>query len=91
MKDASGELSMTVITILAVVAVGGIFALFVWPIIQQQLANSTCKTYGNNYSASKVTSSGTTGGGNIFNISQNKYECCPAGVSAGNDKCYKVE
>lgn len=88
MKDASGELSMTVITILAVVAVGGIFALFVWPIIQQQLANSTCKTYGKDYKASKVASSG---GGSIFNLSQNTYECCPEGTSAGNDKCFKTD
>lgn len=91
MKDASGELSMTVITILAVVAVGGIFALFVWPIIQQQLANSTCRTYGKNYEAAKVASPDTPGGSSIFKLSQNKYECCPEGKSAGSEGCYKTE
>ena len=85
MKDASGELSMTVITILAVVAVGGIFAIFVWPIIQQQLANSTCRTYGENYKAQVDTSKSTAGSNSIFDLSKKTYKCCDG------DKCESIQ
>ena len=31
MKEASGELSMTAVAVVAIAAVGGIFMAFVWP------------------------------------------------------------
>ena len=34
MKEATGELNMTVITVVAIAAVGLLFTLFVWPNIQ---------------------------------------------------------
>ena len=43
MKEASGELNMTVVTIAAIAAVGAFFYAFVWPTIQKSIANSTCK------------------------------------------------
>ena len=72
MKDASGELSMTVITIIAVVAVGAIFAFFVWPIIQRSLADTTCRTYGNEYEAVKQEGGEEIGN----NVTANKFLCC---------------
>ena len=41
MKEASGELNMTVITVVASAAVGLLFTLFVWPNIQANLMLST--------------------------------------------------
>ena len=41
MKEATGELNMTVITVVAIAAVGLIFTLFVWPNIQASLMMST--------------------------------------------------
>lgn len=41
MKEASGELNMTVITVVAIAAVGLLFTLFVWPNIQANLMLST--------------------------------------------------
>ncbi len=41
MKEATGELNMTVITVVAVAAVGLLFTLFVWPNIQANLMLST--------------------------------------------------
>ncbi|MBE6140663.1 MAG: hypothetical protein E7172_03915 [Firmicutes bacterium] len=42
MKEATGELNMTVVTVVAVAAVGAFFYAFVWPGIQQGLARNTC-------------------------------------------------
>ncbi len=41
MKEATGELNMTVITVVAIAAVGALFTFFVWPNIQQNLLLST--------------------------------------------------
>ena len=43
MKEATGELNMTVITVVAIAAVGMLFTIFVWPNIQSNLAlNTAC-------------------------------------------------
>ncbi len=41
MKEATGELNMTVITVVAIAAVGTLFTLFVWPNIQSNIILST--------------------------------------------------
>lgn len=41
MKEATGELNMTVITVVAIAGVGLLFTLFVWPNIQSNLAIQT--------------------------------------------------
>ena len=49
MKEATGELNMTVITVVAIAAVGLLFTLFVWPNIQANLAiNTACANIDNN-------------------------------------------
>lgn len=40
MKEATGELNMTVITVVAIAAVGLLFTVFVWPNIQANLTLS---------------------------------------------------
>ncbi len=49
MKEATGELSTTVITVIAIAAVAGLFYAFVWPAIQRSIAARTCETLGDNY------------------------------------------
>ena len=42
MKEATGELNMTVVTVVAIAAVGGFFYAFVWPSIRAGLMKNTC-------------------------------------------------
>lgn len=44
MKEATGELNMTVITVVAIAAVAGIFYGFVWPGIRTSIQRNTCET-----------------------------------------------
>ncbi len=41
MKEATGELNMTVITVVAIAAVGAFFYVFVWPAIQGSIEQNT--------------------------------------------------
>lgn len=45
MKEASGELNMTLITIVAVAAIAGLFA-FLWPTIKQNIVDKWNNTSG---------------------------------------------
>ena len=42
MKEATGELNMTVITVVAIAAVAAFFYAFVWPSIKTSIGNNTC-------------------------------------------------
>ena len=75
MKEATGELNMTVVTIVAIAAVALLFYVFLWPTIQKSIVNQTCKTYGANYGAVKVGDAGSGTGAEVA-----KWKCCPAGV-----------
>ena len=49
MKEATGELNMTVITVVAIAAVGALFTFFVWPNIQANLMlNTACSQVNSN-------------------------------------------
>lgn len=39
MKEASGELNMTVVTIIAIAGIAGFFTVFLWPRIQNSITN----------------------------------------------------
>lgn len=54
MKEATGELNMTVITVIAIAAVAALFYAFVWPMIQRTIVQQTCNTYGPGYTAEPV-------------------------------------
>ena len=41
MKEATGELNMTVITVVAIVAVGAFFYAIIWPRISNSLSKNT--------------------------------------------------
>ena len=41
MKEATGELNMTVITVVAIAAVGAFFTVFIWPRIKNSVTSST--------------------------------------------------
>lgn len=57
MKEATGELNMTVITVVAIAAVAALFYAFVWPVIQQSIATNSCTAaYGPDYAAKKENS-----------------------------------
>ena len=49
MKEATGELNLTVITVVAIAAIAGIFYAFVWPGIKNAINQRTCETYGTGY------------------------------------------
>ncbi len=44
MKEATGELNMTVITVVAIAAIAAIFYAWIWPGIQVSIAKNTCKS-----------------------------------------------
>ena len=85
MKEATGELNMTVITVIAIAAVAGLFYAFVWPMVQKTIVQRTCDSYGTGYVAQKGTKKGTNcvdaGDNSSFNDAANKNEsttwyCC---------------
>lgn len=41
MKEATGELNMTVVTVIAITAIGAIFYTLVWPRIQNSIDRNT--------------------------------------------------
>ncbi|MEG1143350.1 MAG: hypothetical protein RSD96_02090 [Bacilli bacterium] len=72
MKEATGELNMTVITVVAIAAIAGLFYAFVWPMIQRSIVDKTCQTYGPEYHASNKG----TGNGCIDYEGAGEWKCC---------------
>lgn len=81
MKEATGELNMTVVTLIAVAAVAGLFYFFLWPMVQRMVANQTCSTYGKDWTAEYVTEEdiGTQAKIKI-------WMCCPVTSSTSGGK-----
>lgn len=48
MKEATGELNMTVVTVVAIAAVAAFFYAFVWPSIKNSISASTACSQGPN-------------------------------------------
>ncbi len=64
MKEATGELNMTVVTIVAIAALMGFFYLIIWPNLKSSMAlNTACNSAGSTMSTTQVTlyQSGTAG------------------------------
>lgn len=80
MKEATGELNMTVITVIAIAAVAALFYAFVWPMIQRTIVDRTCKSIGTTYEAYEC---GTAGSGTQCNITNDEntkfWACCKNG------------
>lgn len=66
MKEATGELNMTVVTVVAIAAVAAFFYAFVWPSIKSNItsatkcANATCDSTSCTTSGSKTVCSSCT-------------------------------
>ncbi len=94
MKEATGELNMTVITLVAITAIAAVFYFVVYPLVQRALVNQTCvSAYGSNYFASDKASDGN---GNCTPASTNqktdtgnstteviKWYCCEKAANNG--------
>ena len=87
MKEATGELNMTVVTLIAIGAIGGLFYIFVWPMIQRTIVERTCQTYGTSYHA--VPGTKTAGGANDATVKD--WYCCPTGtIQYDASKCVEA-
>lgn len=77
MKEATGELNMTVVALIAVAAVGALFYFVLWPMIQRMVVQQTCNTYGTDWNAvqgkGKAADTGTQA--EVF-----EWWCCPKSV-----------
>lgn len=54
MKEATGELNMTVITVVALAAVALLFYSFVWPMIKARIVQQTCDAMGSGYTSQRA-------------------------------------
>lgn len=59
MKEATGELNMTVVTLVAISAIAALLWFVVWPMIQRMIVENTCQTYGSTWFAVQNTTAGT--------------------------------
>lgn len=57
MKEATGELNMTVVTVVAIVAVGAFFYAFIWPGIKDSISANTVCANGQNYTSAEPSTS----------------------------------
>ena len=74
MKEATGELNMTVITVVAIAAVGLLFTMFVWPNIQSNLAiNTACSNVDNN--GNYKTTDSSIGSGSDGYVECSSFNC----------------
>ncbi len=75
MKEATGELNMTVITVVAIAAVGLLFTVFVWPNIQANLTLSqACSSVDINGNYSSVDA-GVAAAGEDGAVECTAYNC----------------
>ena len=88
MKEATGELNMTVVTLIAVTAVAALFYFFLWPMVQRMVANQTCSTYGVDWRAFRDGEDVQTGSQATVNM----WMCCP--TNNGNpiaNRCVRID
>ena len=79
MKEATGELNMTVITVVAIAAVGLLFTIFVWPNIQANLTLNTACSQGAGYESNSEgtgAAEGQDGYIKCTNLSDNNQYTC---------------
>lgn len=72
MKEATGELNMTVITVVAIAAVAAFFYAFIWPSIQNSIAASTACSQG---AGTSVGTQGEDGYVSCGPVSGGSYTC----------------
>ena len=74
MKEATGELNMTIVTLVAISAIAALLWFVVWPMIQRMIVNNTCQTYGSNWEARPAGSLKYTNGSDA---QLSDWYCCP--------------
>ena len=78
MKEATGELNMTVITVVAIAAVAALFYAFVWPMIQRSIVQNTCRTMGEGWTATSSSNAGANcQAASADNAGGSDWVCCP--------------
>ena len=83
MKEATGELNMTVITLIAIAAIGAVFYFVVWPIVQASLVSNTCRSaYGPDFQAVRGAERSDAGNATTF-----EWTC----VNEATGECYDSE
>ena len=84
MKEATGELNMTVVTLIAVAALGAVFYLVIWPMVQRMLVQQTCNTYGEGWVAVKSKDTQL----NNSSAAVNEWACCEG---ESTDNCIGID
>jgi hypothetical protein len=79
MKEATGELNMTIVTLVAISAIAALLWFVVWPMIQRMIVNNTCQTYGSTWQAVPAGNMINTNGSDA---QLSDWYCCPGGNSA---------
>ena len=87
MKEATGELNMTIVTLVAISAIAALLWFVVWPMIQRMIVNNTCQTYGSNWEAVPAGSVIDT---NASDAQLSDWFCCPGGNGADPD-CFGTD
>ena len=88
MKEATGELIMTVITLIAVAAVAALFYFVMWPMIQRMIVQQTCNTRGSDWTAVKLDAEATSTG---TNAKVNEWLCCPPNATTVEQGCVSAD
>ena len=89
MKEATGELNMTVVTLIAIAAIGAVFYFVVWPIVQAALVTQTCRSsYGAAFYAVRQEAKNNMGS----NAKVYRWECHrDADDEGGTAMCYDAD
>ena len=74
MKEATGELNMTVITVVAIAAVAALFYAFVWPTIKKNITANTACSQGAGTTIGKSTEEGYVSCGAV-KADGKSYDC----------------
>lgn len=88
MKESTGELNMTVITVVAIAAIAGLFYTFIWPMIKKSIVQNTCDTMGYGYQAIRALRGGNYVECDVAerdSIGNETWMCCPPGFKPNRE------
>ena len=83
MREATGELNMTVVTVVAIAAVSLLFYTFVWPSIQSAIRNTSCKAITDAHGVSYHAENS----GEVGPDDKPIWICCPEGEGSDSANC----
>ncbi len=94
MKEATGELNMTIVTLVAISAIAALLWFVVWPMIQRMIVENTCQTYGVNWHATPnpAAEEGFAGNDGASDAEVSDWLCCPANdegqIDSNDTRCF---